>query len=142
MAVVWLCVSLLHNKNAAVSADKDPSENPCGSLNLSQSTTGVQTEGADPTEAPKPPTAPTENQNPPGGNGSTEVTAPSSGTWDRNAVYVGGDIVSYNGKQYRAKRWTQGETPGSLGQKQKSFADNREKRGIESRRRGNPSGVF
>lgn len=163
MAVVWLCVSLMHNKNAAVSADKAPSENPSGSLNLSQSTTGVQTEGADPTEvrtdgieptenrtevssktealstpekteeaaetvghsteapkptqkpteAPKPPTAPTENQNPPGGNGGTEAPAPSSGTWDRNAVYVGGDIVSYNGKQYRAKWWTQGETPGS-----------------------------
>ena len=37
----------------------------------------------------------------------------SSGTWDSNAVYTGGDIVSYQGRQYKAKWWTQGETPGS-----------------------------
>lgn len=37
----------------------------------------------------------------------------SSGTWDSNAVYTGGDIVSYQGRQYRAKWWTQGETPGT-----------------------------
>ena len=29
--------------------------------------------------------------------------------WDKSAVYLGGDIVSYNGRQYRAKWWTQGE---------------------------------
>lgn len=33
-------------------------------------------------------------------------------TWDREAVYVGGDEVIYGGKIYRAKWWTQGETPG------------------------------
>lgn len=40
-------------------------------------------------------------------------TENSSGTWDSNAVYIGGDIVSYRGRQYKAKWWTQGETPGS-----------------------------
>ncbi len=36
-----------------------------------------------------------------------------SGTWDSNAVYTGGDIVSYQGRKYKAKWWTQGETPGT-----------------------------
>ncbi|AFI89660.1 hypothetical protein EXT68_02865 [Pectobacterium parmentieri] len=33
--------------------------------------------------------------------------------WQSNKVYVGGDIVSFNGKQYKAKWWTQGNQPGS-----------------------------
>lgn len=32
--------------------------------------------------------------------------------WSEEAVYTGGDTVSYGGKLYRAKWWTQGETPG------------------------------
>lgn len=32
-------------------------------------------------------------------------------TWDAASVYTGGDIVSYQGRQYRAKWWTQGELP-------------------------------
>jgi chitinase len=32
--------------------------------------------------------------------------------WDRGKVYVGGDMVSYNSKVYKAKWWTQGEEPG------------------------------
>lgn len=44
----------------------------------------------------------------------TEASAePLSGTWDSTAVYNGGDTVSYQGKKYKAKWWTQGETPGS-----------------------------
>ena len=34
-------------------------------------------------------------------------------TWDSAAVYTGGDTVSHQGRRYRAKWWTQGETPGS-----------------------------
>ncbi len=34
-------------------------------------------------------------------------------TWDSGAVYTGGDTVGYEGRMYRAKWWTQGETPGS-----------------------------
>lgn len=39
--------------------------------------------------------------------------APETGTWDSTSVYNGGDTVSYQGKKYKAKWWTQGETPGS-----------------------------
>lgn len=33
--------------------------------------------------------------------------------WDSAAVYTGGDTVNYKGCMYRAKWWTQGETPGA-----------------------------
>lgn len=32
--------------------------------------------------------------------------------WDSTAVYIGGDTVSYQGRRYRARWWTQGERPG------------------------------
>ena len=32
-------------------------------------------------------------------------------TWDANTVYVGGDLVWYEGKQYKARWWTRGENP-------------------------------
>lgn len=34
-------------------------------------------------------------------------------TWNKDKVYVGGDEVLYNGIKYRAKWWTQGDTPGT-----------------------------
>lgn len=43
----------------------------------------------------------------------SQVPGSSADAWDSNAVYTGGDTVSYHGKQYRAKWWTQGETPGT-----------------------------
>ena len=39
------------------------------------------------------------------------VTADAVTTWDPNSVYVGGDIVTYNGVKYKAKWWTKGERP-------------------------------
>jgi chitinase len=51
---------------------------------------------------PPPTTPPTT-----GGTGGT-CTAP---TWNAGSVYVGGNTVSYNGIQYTAKWWTQGEQP-------------------------------
>jgi len=33
--------------------------------------------------------------------------------WQSSKVYVGGDIVNFQGKQYKAKWWTQGNEPGS-----------------------------
>ncbi|HEX2621110.1 MAG TPA: glycosyl hydrolase family 18 protein [Phototrophicaceae bacterium] len=36
----------------------------------------------------------------------------SAAAWISTAVYVGTNEVSYNGHQWRAKWWTQGETPG------------------------------
>ena len=32
--------------------------------------------------------------------------------WDADKAYVGGDKVTYEGKQYEALWWTQGEIPG------------------------------
>ncbi|MDZ4910886.1 chitin-binding protein, partial [Clostridium perfringens] len=46
----------------------------------------------------------------------TVSTSGSSATypaWNATAVYLGGSKVSYNGVNYEAKWWTQGETPGS-----------------------------
>lgn len=36
--------------------------------------------------------------------------------WDASKVYVEGNIVSYNGLNYKAKWWTQGENPTTTGQ--------------------------
>ncbi|MET8863517.1 glycoside hydrolase family 19 protein [Nonomuraea sp. NPDC004580] len=35
------------------------------------------------------------------------------GAWSSSAVYTGGATASYNGRNWRAQWWTQGETPGS-----------------------------
>jgi chitinase len=37
----------------------------------------------------------------------------SAPAWVSSQVYVGGDVVSHNGHTWKAKWWTQGETPGS-----------------------------
>lgn len=44
---------------------------------------------------------------------TSSVPEPSDGVWDNDAVYIGGDTVSYQGRQYRARWWTQGEKPDS-----------------------------
>jgi chitinase len=61
--------------------------------------------GATPPVNPPPTTGP---PTPPPGGGS--CTAP---TWSPSAVYTGGMLVSYNGHTWKAKWWTQGETPGA-----------------------------
>lgn len=35
------------------------------------------------------------------------------GNWDKDTVYLGGDKAVYNGRIYKAKWWTLGETPGT-----------------------------
>ena len=35
--------------------------------------------------------------------------------WDASKIYVKGDVVSHNGKNWRAGWWTQGEEPGTTG---------------------------
>ncbi|WP_415839470.1 carbohydrate-binding protein, partial [Nocardioides zeicaulis] len=40
-------------------------------------------------------------------------TAP---TWSASAVYTAGNQVTYSGRTYRAKWWTQNEVPGTTGQ--------------------------
>ncbi|MDF2802246.1 MAG: hypothetical protein K0S61_2149 [Anaerocolumna sp.] len=44
---------------------------------------------------------------------STQAAAATYPAWDSGKVYLSGDCVSYNGQDYRAKWWTQGDTPGS-----------------------------
>jgi predicted carbohydrate-binding protein with CBM5 and CBM33 domain len=54
-----------------------------------------------------------------GGGTVTPPTQPPTGTpggacaaaWSASAVYTGGTSVSYNGQNFRARWWTQGETP-------------------------------
>lgn len=41
------------------------------------------------------------------------ISETSVRAWDSSAVYIGGDMVSYQGQRYRAKWWTQGEKPDS-----------------------------
>jgi predicted carbohydrate-binding protein with CBM5 and CBM33 domain len=51
-----------------------------------------------------------------GGGGGGTPPPPgrcSAPTWSPTAVYVGGNTVSYNGHTWKAKWWTQGETPGT-----------------------------
>ncbi|MFJ4922885.1 glycoside hydrolase family 19 protein [Streptomyces sp. NPDC088725] len=41
------------------------------------------------------------------------TAAACTGSWNAGAVYWGGDTASYNGHNWQAKWWTQGETPGT-----------------------------
>lgn len=80
---------------------------------------GAALESAPPEAASALPSAGPGEATPPGtGTAVPESAAPApsenpAGTWDSAAVYTGGDTVSYGGRRYRAKWWTQGETPGS-----------------------------
>ncbi|MER5811246.1 glycoside hydrolase family 19 protein [Streptomyces sp. NPDC002033] len=48
---------------------------------------------------------------------SPAAAAPAcAGAWASSAVYTGGTNASYNGHNWQAKWWTQGETPGTTGQ--------------------------
>jgi chitinase len=44
---------------------------------------------------------------------SAANAAACAGAWSSSAVYTGGATASYNGRNWRAQWWTQGETPGS-----------------------------
>ncbi len=62
-----------------------------------------------PGAAPESTAAPRPTEKPP----EEPPQEPSTETWDSAAVYTGGDTVSYQGRRYRAKWWTQGEKPDS-----------------------------
>jgi chitinase len=42
-----------------------------------------------------------------------EATSPTTNEWDAAKAYSAGEIVSYQGKTYKAKWWTQGNVPGT-----------------------------
>lgn len=44
---------------------------------------------------------------------SSSAAALASDTWDAGTTYTGGEVVSYGGKMYKARWWTQGEEPGA-----------------------------
>lgn len=55
-----------------------------------------------------PPPPPTGSPSPTGSTGGGSCTAAA---WNPATAYTGGAVVSYNGHQYTAKWWTQGEQP-------------------------------
>ncbi|MFI6425670.1 glycosyl hydrolase family 18 protein [Promicromonospora sp. NPDC050880] len=72
---------------------------------------GGSTDPSDPpTDPSDPPTDPSDPPTDPPGD------ACASAAWSSSAVYVGGNTVSYAGHEWRAKWWTQGETPGTTGE--------------------------
>ncbi|WP_436844098.1 glycoside hydrolase family 19 protein [Streptomyces subrutilus] len=67
------------------------------------------------------------------------AAAPCAGAWASSAVYTGGMSASYNGRNWQAKWWTQGETPGTTGQ-WGVWADQGACGGGQDPDPGNPSG--
>ncbi|MEW9698421.1 X2-like carbohydrate binding domain-containing protein [Paenibacillus sp. SI8] len=49
-------------------------------------------------------------------NVTTDTTNQQYPAWDINKQYVGGEIVTYNGKLWKAQWWTNREVPGTTGQ--------------------------
>lgn len=102
MAVVWLCLD-----------DRSDTAGPINSENqqIAQTESAVSSS----TEAPS---GSAETQDFVISDESSAYPDIPSGTetsvkaWDSSAVYTGGDTVSYQGRRYRAKWWTQGEKPG------------------------------
>lgn len=80
-----------------------PAETAPSNETITPTETTPSTEATSPTDTPEP-TTPSES-----------ATAKPTGRseWKADAVYVGGDEVTYNGRLYRAKWWTTGEKPGS-----------------------------
>jgi chitinase len=79
----------------------------------------VHSGGTNPTNTPVPPATntpqgpqPTATRTPTQSSGGT-CTAPA---WNATAVYTQGNVVSHNGRQYRARWWTQNENPSTSGQ--------------------------
>ncbi|MFF5333043.1 lytic polysaccharide monooxygenase [Streptomyces sp. NPDC013181] len=50
-----------------------------------------------------------------GGDGGNPPGDCTAAAWDAGRVYNGGNTVSYNGHNWRAKWWVQGEQPGTSG---------------------------
>jgi chitinase len=75
---------------------------------------------------PAAPPSTSPSASPTGGQGSPSASpssSPSGGTgscsapaWVSTTAYTGGAVVSYNGHQWTAKWWTQGDIPGNNGQ--------------------------
>lgn len=49
----------------------------------------------------------------PGTGGGTDPGTSTPAAWNATTAYTGGTLVTYNGATYKAKWWTQGDTPGA-----------------------------
>ncbi|WP_187359909.1 S8 family serine peptidase [Chitinolyticbacter meiyuanensis] len=65
-----------------------------------------------PTSTPLPTAVPTATPTPV----VTPVPSSCNAAWSADAIYIGGDRVTYNGVNYEAKWWTRGENPAQSGQ--------------------------
>jgi chitinase len=89
---------VVNDINGSASACVTPSGSTTPSTNPSPSKS--------PSTGPSPSTSPPSSPPPPSPSGT--CTAP---LWNASTAYVGGSVVSFNGHQYSAKWWTQGEEP-------------------------------
>ncbi len=48
-----------------------------------------------------------------GGGGGGNPGSCSAAAWSSSAVYVNGNLAAHNSRTWKAKWWTQGETPGT-----------------------------
>ncbi|KAF0814152.1 Chitinase D [Andreprevotia sp. IGB-42] len=83
-------------------------------LGASSGVTTTPTATPVPTTTPRPSTVPTATPVP--SSAPTTTPVPGSGcaaTWNSSTAYNGGAKVSYNGRNYTAKWWTQGNVPSS-----------------------------
>jgi chitinase len=51
-----------------------------------------------------------------GGTSAAAAAACTAPAWSSTAIYTNGNQVTYQGRTYRAKWWTQGEVPGTTGE--------------------------
>lgn len=96
---------------AYVGANWNPAASPTLWKETGSSTNPVATATPNPTASPIAPPS-----NTPANITPIPVVTPGTtigGSWDKSAVYTGGQRVSYNGNTYEAKWWTQGDTPGA-----------------------------
>jgi hypothetical protein len=118
-SLIWLHIRPRTNTDIPAGSGGNHADNKKGDPGgLPQSTTNPNQDIAPPenqtenTGAPDMGKTPDKNTEPPATD-TPKAPASSAKAWDKTAVYTGGDIVSYEGCQYRAKWWTQGEKPDS-----------------------------
>ena len=92
-AAVWFCVSLRPD----VAADLEPSDG-----NFIENT---ETDASYFTDVQNRDSA-NQSNDLEAEDESSDILSIAAGEWDNAAVYTGGDIVLYQGYQYRAKWWT------------------------------------
>ena len=90
---VWLCVAGSHPGVVSTPEDEPPGASTVPGRRTDETAAPAESAAQD--------------------NDSPSPSDPPSSAWDRSLVYTGGDTVSYEGRRYRAKWWTQGEAPGS-----------------------------